>query len=105
VGFCHDCCIHGRFIHKALIYYRGLAQCKLGWEVQARAMFQKLVDYRRAHLVDDVQVDYFAVSLPDFLVFDEDLNGRNRRHCYTMMGLGSLGLGTRRLPGGNLTGV
>ncbi len=38
-------------------------------------------------------MDYFAVSLPDFLVFDEDLNRRNRIHCHYMMALGCLGLG------------
>jgi hypothetical protein len=38
-------------------------------------------------------MDYFAVSLPDFLVFDEDLNRRNQIHCHYMMALGYLGLG------------
>ena len=38
-------------------------------------------------------MDYFAVSLPDFLVFDDDLNGRNRIHCQYMAALGYLGLG------------
>ena len=37
-------------------------------------------------------MDYFAVSLPTFLVFDEDLNKRNRVHCHYMMGLGLFGL-------------
>ena len=38
-------------------------------------------------------MDYFAVSLPDFLVFDDDLARRNRIHCRFMAGLGHLGLG------------
>ena len=46
-----------------------------------------------AHLDDKVKVDYFAVSLPDFLVFDVDMDERNRIHCLYMMGLGDLGLG------------
>ena len=37
-------------------------------------------------------MDYFAVSLPDFLVFDVDMNERNRLHCHYMMALGCLGL-------------
>ena len=37
-------------------------------------------------------VDYFAVSLPDFLVFDDDLQRRHRLHCEYMAGLGYLGL-------------
>jgi Tfp pilus assembly protein PilF len=40
-------------------------------------------------------MDYFAVSLPDFLVFNGDLDEKNRIHCYYMMGLGYLGLGER----------
>ena len=35
----------------------------------------------------------FAVSLPDFLVFDEDLGRRNRIHCLYIMALGYTGLG------------
>lgn len=40
-----------------------------------------------------MQIDYFAVSLPDFLVFDADLHLQNRVHCLFMRGLGLLGLG------------
>lgn len=43
-------------------------------------------------MFDDVTIDYFAVSLPDFLVFEDDLNGRNKVHCFFMMCLGHLGL-------------
>ena len=59
----------------------------------ARASFLKLIDYGIQHLEDRVSFDYFAVSLPDFLVFDEDLNKRNRIHCHYMMALGYLGSG------------
>ena len=41
------------------------------------------------------EIDYFAVSLPDFLVFDDDLQLRNEVHCRYMMALGHLGLGQR----------
>ena len=75
------------------IYYQGLARRRLGREVEARDVFQRLVDYGAAHMGDDVRMDYFAVSLPDFLVFDEDLNRRNRIQCHYIMGLGYLGLG------------
>ena len=37
-------------------------------------------------------MDYFAVSLPDFLVFEEDLARRNQIHCHYMLALGYLGL-------------
>ena len=76
-----------------MIFYQGLARRKLGREAEARQIFQKLIDYGMAHLNDNVVMDYFAVSLPDFLVFDEDLNRRNQIHCHYMLALGYLGLG------------
>ncbi len=75
-----------------MIFYQGLARLKLNRADEARAIFSKLVAYGQAHQNDEVKMDYFAVSLPDFLVFDVDLNERNRRHCHYMQGLGYLGL-------------
>jgi tetratricopeptide (TPR) repeat protein len=76
-----------------MIFYQGLARQKLGRTAEAQQIFQKLIDYGQAHLNDEVTLDYFAVSLPDFLVFEEDLNHRNRLHCHYLMALGYLGLG------------
>jgi tetratricopeptide (TPR) repeat protein len=78
-----------------MIFYQGLARRKLGHEDDAECIFGKLVEYGRTHLNDDIKMDYFAVSLPDFLVFDEDLRRRNRLHCFYMMALGNLGLGEK----------
>lgn len=76
-----------------LIFYQGMANTKLRRESTAQAIFSQLVDYGEKHLVEQVTIDYFAVSLPDFLVFDQDLNLQNRIHCHYMQGLGYLGLG------------
>ena len=76
-----------------MIFYQGLARRKLGREAEARQIFQRLVDYGRTHLDDEVKLDYFAVSLPTFLVFEEKLDQRNRIHCHYMQALGQLGLG------------
>ncbi|MBO9607445.1 MAG: DUF5107 domain-containing protein [Paenibacillaceae bacterium] len=78
-----------------MIFYQGMAWRKLGEEKEANRRFNKLIDYAEKHLFDDVKMDYFAVSLPDFLVFDDDLNVRNRIHCHYMRGLGLLGLNRR----------
>ncbi|MFN8441841.1 MAG: DUF5107 domain-containing protein [Caldilineaceae bacterium] len=75
-----------------MIFYQGLARQKLGRGDEAKAIFHKLIDYGQNHFQDEVTMDYFAVSLPDFLVFDEDLSLRNRIHCHYMMALGYLGL-------------
>jgi len=42
---------------------------------------------------DEIHIHYFAVSLPDMLVFDIDLNQRNKQHCNYLIGLGNIGLG------------
>ncbi len=78
-----------------LIYYQGLALEKTGKTDQARGKFNRLYDYGEKHLFDEVKIDYFAVSLPDFLVFDADLNRKNKVHCHYLMGLGLLGLGKK----------
>lgn len=74
------------------IYYQGKARQKLGQTDSAASIFMKLIDYGTKHLDDTASIDYFAVSLPDFLVFDEDLRKRNQSHCHYMMGMGFLGL-------------
>jgi tetratricopeptide (TPR) repeat protein len=78
-----------------MIYYQGLALGALGDEDGARSRFNKLVSYGETHLFKKPDMDYFAVSLPDFLVFDADLDKNNRTHCYYMMALGYMGLGNK----------
>lgn len=78
------------------IYYAGLAWRALGEENKARAYFNRLVDYGKQHLHDEVRMDYFAVSLPDLLIWDGDLNRTNRVHCLYMLALGYSGLGDKK---------
>ena len=74
------------------IFYQGLAWGKLGSSEQSQAIFRRLLEYGRQHLNDEVKLDYFAVSLPDLLIFEDDLSRRNALHCRYLMGLGYLGL-------------
>jgi tetratricopeptide (TPR) repeat protein len=76
-----------------MVYYQGLAFEKLGLIDEAKTRFQKLIDYGNQHIGEVVTIDYFAVSLPDFLVFDPDIQQQHVIHCRYMMALGSLGLG------------
>lgn len=78
------------------IFYQGLALLKLGRQGEANGRFHKLVNYGEKHLFDKVKIDYFAVSLPDLLIWEEDLDVRNRIHCLYMMALGHFGLGDQR---------
>ena len=76
-----------------MILYQGLANRALGREERARSRFHTLISYGEKHYYDQVKIDYFAVSLPDLQLFDEDLTLRNRAHCEYLMALGSYGLG------------
>jgi tetratricopeptide (TPR) repeat protein len=73
------------------IYYQGLALLKLGEADKANIRFDKLIDFGKSHLNDSIKVDYFAVSLPDLMIWEEDLDQKNKVHCYYMMALGYKG--------------
>lgn len=60
---------------------------------KARNRFEKLIAFREKHLEEVIKLDYFAVSLPDLLLWDDNLTFRNKIHCHYMLGLGYLGLG------------
>lgn len=76
-----------------MILYQGLALRKKGDVKASNQRFYRLIDYGERHLKDHVKIEYFAVSLPDFLTFEDDLDLRNKAHCYFLMALGHTGLG------------
>ena len=75
------------------IFYQALAWIKLDEPVKAKTIFSKFIQFGEEHINDEIRIDYFAVSLPDMLVFDIDLNQRNKQHCNYLIGLGNIGLG------------
>ena len=75
------------------VLYLGLALLKLGNYKEAQNRFNKLIDYGKSHISDDVKIDYFAVSLPDLQIWDDDLNKVNKLHCQYLIALGYLGRG------------
>lgn len=75
------------------IFYQGLSLRKLGYEREAIHRFKALSNYGELHFDDQVKIDYFAVSLPDLLIWEEDLNRRNAINCSYLMALGFLGQG------------
>ena len=79
------------------IFYQGLAWRKLNNVTQADGIFEKLINYGTVHMNDIIQLDYFAVSLPNLLIFEEDLDAANRAHCCYLRGLGYFGLGNLTL--------
>ena len=77
------------------IFYAGLCYRALGQEDKARGLFNKLVSYGKQHVFDHVTMDYFAVSLPDLLIWDDSLDAKNEIHCKYMLALGYYGLGDK----------
>ncbi|NWJ52759.1 MAG: DUF5107 domain-containing protein [Bacteroidetes bacterium] len=75
------------------IFYQGLALLKLDRKGEAFGHFNKLKDYGEKHIFDTMKIDYFAVSLPDLLIWDDDLNRLNEINCRYLIALGLLGLG------------
>jgi len=86
-------------------FYQGLARRALGNEAGAVASFQGLVQFADAHSGDVPEVDFFAVSLPEFLVFEADLAASNKCLCRFLKGLGLAGLGRREEAKGELKAV
>lgn len=77
------------------ILYQGLAYLALGNVPAANKSFYKLLDYGERHIRDVVRIEYFAVSLPDFLIFDDDYTLKNKAHCYYLMALAAYGIGDK----------
>ena len=75
------------------IFYQGMALLKLGREDEAHGRFYKLINYGKQHIYDKVVMDYFAVSLPDLLIWEDSLDTKNLIHCKYMLALGYYGMG------------
>ena len=78
------------------IFYQGMALYKLGREDEAHGRFYKLINYGRQHIFEKQVMDYFAVSLPDLLIWDDSLDTKNLIHCKYMLALGYYGMGQKQ---------
>jgi tetratricopeptide (TPR) repeat protein len=87
------------------IFYQGLALYKLGREDEAHGRFYKLINYGKQHLFEHQVMDYFAVSLPDLLIWEDSLDTKNLIHCKYMLALGYWGMGEKEKAEGYLKEV
>lgn len=74
------------------IYYQGLAFFELGDVKSAKKSFHSLVDFGNRHIFDTAEYDYFAVSLPELEVYEDDIQKRSDDYCKYMAYLGNKGL-------------
>ena len=77
------------------IFYQGLALYKLGREGEAHGRFYRLINYGKQHIFEKQVMDYFAVSLPDLLIWEDSLDTKNLIHCKYMLALGYYGMGDK----------
>ena len=84
------------------IFYQGMALLKLGRHDEANGRFYRLINYGKQHVFEHQTMDYFAVSLPDLLIWEESgehqlssLDTKNLIHCKYMLALGYYGMGDR----------
>ena len=74
-------------------YDSALAWRRLGRAAKADALLRKLLAYARKLEKTPATIDYFATSLPTMLLFDDDLNERQRTNAMFLQAQGRLGLG------------
>jgi tetratricopeptide (TPR) repeat protein len=77
-------------------YWRAMALERLGDAGTAQELLRNLRDAARRQAEAEVRIDYFATSLPTFLLFEDDLARRNRAWSRYLEGLAELGLGSTR---------
>ena len=74
------------------IYYQGLAWAALGEPEKAKKSFHQLIIFGEQHLFDRVGYDFFAVSMPELEVYQDDIQQRSDDYCRRLIDLGRRGL-------------
>jgi tetratricopeptide (TPR) repeat protein len=73
-------------------YYRAMAYQEIAQPARSRELLNELVNAASKQMDAEVTIDYFATSLPNFLLFEDDLQKRNRIECLLLMGMAQRGL-------------
>lgn len=74
------------------IYYQGLAFYELGDIKNAENAFNQLIAFGKNHITDKIEYDFFAVSMPELEVYQDDIQKRNDDYCRYLIELGNKGL-------------
>ena len=74
------------------IYYIALAFNELGDRNKALNALESLINFGEEHLNDIVEYDFFAVSLPELEVYQDNIQKRNDDYCKMLIALGKKGL-------------
>lgn len=69
------------------IFHAALSHAALGEIGAAERIADSFADYAAANKGKHVKIDYFAVSLPDLLVWELDLDRRNDEMCDCLLAM------------------
>lgn len=78
-----------------LSYYRAMSSKGLGREAESIRILNEMRGFAEKHMRAEVKIDYFATSLPNLLLFEDDLQKRNQVECLFLLALAELGFGNR----------
>ncbi len=73
------------------LFYRGMALKQLGEYAAAQTLFGQMLQWVQHQRYQPVEADFFAVSLPDLMALDNDLQQEHRQHCLLVQALAHLG--------------
>ena len=76
-------------------YFQAMALRALGKDDIASEVFSRLAEFAKSLLAAEPKIDYFATSLPNMLLFDDDLAKRNRVESLLLSALACHGLADR----------
>ena len=74
-------------------YFQALAAQALGSHQAARKVLSSLAEFAEKQMNVEPKIDYFATSLPNLLLFDDDLHKRNHVESLFLSALAALGMG------------
>lgn len=79
--------------HSPLSFYRGLSLQELGRNDEAAELFSDLKAFADTKLTETARIDYFSTSLPNLLVFEEDLQARRDAEMHLLIAMAYQGMG------------
>jgi tetratricopeptide (TPR) repeat protein len=74
-----------------MTYYQVLSYRALGRRTDAKRTLDSMRNFAERQMQAEVKIDYFATSLPNFLLFEDDLQKRNQIDCLFILALAELG--------------
>jgi len=86
-------------------YFQALALRALGNADAAHVLLSDLAEFAATQMKKEPKIDYFATSLPNMLLFEEDIGKQNRVESLFLSALAHLGLGETEVSGQELEQV